>query len=100
MDVCPENCLRLVPLSQFAFTGETKTRLAAEAGSRDIDLQHVAAEELGAAEGSVMVKDESVCIRCGLCAERCPVHTITMEAFEVVDHDPDLVSIEEMVLRP
>ncbi|MBZ5541461.1 MAG: FAD-dependent oxidoreductase [Acidobacteriia bacterium] len=100
VDVCPENCLRLVPLSQFAFTEETKTRLAEEADSRGMDLQHVAAEELGAAEGSVMVKDESVCIRCGLCAERCPVHTITMEAFEVVDHDPDLVSIEEMVLRP
>ncbi len=100
VDVCPENCLRLVPLSQFAFTDEAKTRLAAEADSRGMDLQHVAAQELGAAEGSVMVKDESVCIRCGLCAERCPVHTITMEAFEVVDHDPDLVSIEEMVLRP
>jgi formate dehydrogenase beta subunit len=100
VDVCPENCLRLVPLSQFAFTDETKTRLAAEADSRGFDLQHVAPQELPATEGSVMVKDESVCIRCGLCAERCPVHTITMEAFEVVDHDPDLVSIEEMVLRP
>ncbi|MBZ5700932.1 MAG: FAD-dependent oxidoreductase [Acidobacteriia bacterium] len=100
VDVCPENCLRLVPLSQLAFTEETKTRLAAEADTRGFDLQHVAAQELPAAEGSVMVKDESVCIRCGLCAERCPVHTITMEAFEVVDHDPDLVSIEELVLRP
>jgi ferredoxin len=47
--------------------------------------------ELPATEGSVMVKDETICIRCGLCAERCPAHTITMEAFEVFDHDPDSV---------
>jgi ferredoxin len=43
-----------------------------------------------------MVKDETICIRCGLCAERCPVGTITMEAFEVFDEDPSLVQIEEM----
>ncbi len=36
-----------------------------------------------------MVKDETICIRCGLCAERCPAHTITMESFEVFDHDPE-----------
>ena len=30
----------------------------------------------------MMVKDETICIRCGLCAERCPAHTITMEAYE------------------
>jgi ferredoxin len=47
-----------------------------------------------------MVKDETICIRCGLCAERCPVHTITMEAFEVFNRDPNLVQIEEMVLHP
>ena len=46
-----------------------------------------------------MVKDETICIRCGLCAERCPVNTITMEAFEVFDRDPNLVQIEEMVLH-
>ena len=46
-----------------------------------------------------MVKDETICIRCGLCAERCPVNTITMEAFEVFDRDPSLVQIEDMVIR-
>jgi ferredoxin len=46
-----------------------------------------------------MVKDETICIRCGLCAERCPVNTISMEAFEVFDRDPSLVQIEEVVLH-
>ncbi len=99
VDVCPENCLQLVPLSQFQFSVETKTRLAAEAGFREIDLQHLTPEQLPAAEGSVMVKDETICIRCGLCAERCPVKTITMESYELFDHDPDIIPIEEIVLR-
>ena len=99
VDVCPENCLQLMPLSQLQFSDETKERLSAEAEFRSLDLQHLSAEELSAAEGSVMVKDETICIRCGLCAERCPVKTITMEAFEVFDRDPNLVQIEKMVLH-
>ncbi len=98
VDVCPENCLRLVPLSQFEFSGETKERLAADSGFHALDLQHLAPEELSAADGSVMVKDETICIRCGLCAERCPVRTISMEAYEVLDHDPDLIPSEEILV--
>jgi ferredoxin len=47
-----------------------------------------------------MVKDETICIRCGLCAERCPVHTITMEAFEVFDRDPNVAQIEGVATHP
>ena len=31
--------------------------------------------------GSAIIKDEDRCIRCGLCAERCPVDAVTMERF-------------------
>jgi ferredoxin len=62
-------------------------------------VYHLQPSELDG-EGSVMVKDETICIRCGLCAERCPAHTITMEAFEVFDREPGLVSIEGVALRP
>jgi len=99
VDVCPENCLQLVPLSQFEFSSETTQQLSATSESWAHELLHLSPEELSTAKGSVMVKDETICIRCGLCAERCPVHTITMEAFEVFDHDPNLVQIEEMVLH-
>jgi ferredoxin len=58
-------------------------------GPDPITFQHLTAGELPSTEGSVMVKDETICIRCGLCAERCPAHTITMEGFEVFDRDPE-----------
>src|SRR5215469_6778435 len=96
VDVCPENCLQLVPLSQFAFSDETRQQLASASEARAKELLHLSPAELGTSEGSVMVKDETICIRCGLCAERCPVNTITMEAFEVFDEDPSLVQTEEM----
>jgi formate dehydrogenase beta subunit len=93
VDVCPHNCLQLVPLSQLSVSEETKARLAAEAGLHQLDLQHLDPADLPCAEGSMMVKDETICIRCGLCANRCPTHTITMEAFQVFDHDPDRVGV-------
>jgi len=99
VDVCPQNCLQLVPLSQFAFSDETRQQLAATSDSRALEFLHLSPDGLVTEEGSVMVKDETICIRCGLCAERCPVKTITMEAFEVFDRDPNLVQIEKMVLH-
>jgi ferredoxin len=45
--------------------------------------------------GSAMIKDETRCIRCGLCAARCPVEVITMEAYHVETVGlPQLVRIE------
>lgn len=94
VDVCPENCLRLVPLSQLEFSEETRSRLLEDAPFQGGTLQHLGAGELPCHEGSAMLKDETICIRCGLCAERCPARTITMESFEVFDYDPDAVQIE------
>jgi NAD-dependent dihydropyrimidine dehydrogenase PreA subunit len=84
-------------LRQFEFSDETRQQLAATSEPRASELLHLSAAELATSDGSVMVKDETICIRCGLCAERCPVNTITMESFEVFDHDPSLIQIQEMV---
>jgi NAD-dependent dihydropyrimidine dehydrogenase PreA subunit len=42
----------------------------------------VPARELPKGKGSAIIKDEEKCIRCALCAQRCPTHAITMEALE------------------
>jgi len=89
-----------VPLKSFSFTEEEKERLSREKELRSVDLQHISPDELSEVEGSVMVKDETICIRCGLCAERCPAKTISMEAFEVFERDPGMRPFEEIVLNP
>jgi len=66
VDVCPTLCLKLVGLEQLAPSPEIAALLAASgAGSGD----------------SAILKDEDRCIRCALCAQRCPTHAITMERF-------------------
>jgi NADPH-dependent glutamate synthase beta subunit-like oxidoreductase len=99
VDVCPENCLTLVPLGQMSVSNEVRARLIEEGNYHEGDLQHLEAGDLAASEGSVMIKDETICIRCALCAERCPAHTITMEAFEAFDYDPDATPTEKVLLQ-
>lgn len=94
VDVCPENCLRLVPLEQVEFTPEVLGQIRAEESLYRVELDDVAADELGVITGSAMLKDETRCIRCGLCAARCPVEVITMEAYQVeADGLPPLVQL-------
>jgi NADPH-dependent glutamate synthase beta subunit-like oxidoreductase len=89
VDVCPENCLQLVPLNQLEIPEAEQGKVQGPLASDPIALQHITSDDLPGVEGSVMVKDETICIRCGLCAQRCPARTITMEGFEVYDHDPE-----------
>jgi len=75
-DVCPEECISFEPVS--AIEADPSLRDAA------IDEHGEAAAALfeGAqAPGVALIKDETICIRCGLCAERCPAGTIIMEQF-------------------
>lgn len=69
VDVCPEYCLKLVPLAELDVDESTKAALAA----------HYVLEPFQPA--SAMLKDDETCIRCGLCAVRCPTDAMTMELF-------------------
>jgi len=74
VDICPMDCIT------FTKDGEEKDlrqRLNAPAGNLTQDL-YVAN---GLKTGRVMVKDEDVCLHCGLCAERCPTGAWDMQKF-------------------
>jgi formate dehydrogenase (NADP+) beta subunit len=83
VDVCPERCIQLVPLESVEFPPEVLAQIDANPSSFRVELDDVAAEELGIITGAAMLKDETRCLRCGLCAERCPVNMITMEAYSL-----------------
>ncbi|MBT3272737.1 MAG: FAD-dependent oxidoreductase [Spirochaetales bacterium] len=66
IDVCPVKCLTMTANGPEA---ELRQRLSIPANNTDQNL--FVSHDLPQT-GRVMVKDEDVCIHCGLCAERCP----------------------------
>ena len=72
VDVCPEYCLAIVPLEDLDLPEEERRALAARADGGGLPL-------------SAMVKDDERCIRCGLCAVRCPTDAMTMERFTITE---------------
>lgn len=65
-DICPEHCIRFSPLEALALDADTQQALAARGGGEPV---------------TVFLYDGDKCIRCGLCAVRCPTGAITMERF-------------------
>ena len=72
VDVCPEYCLALVPFESLDLPAEERRELEARAEANGLPL-------------SAMLKDDERCIRCGLCAIRCPTDAMTMERFTITE---------------
>jgi len=70
VDVCPEYCLALVPFESLDLDDATRAELTARAEAGGLPL-------------SAMIKDDERCIRCGMCAVRCPTDAMTMEKFSI-----------------
>ncbi len=74
VDICPTDCITFTEPSDEA---DLRTRLKAPARHVDQALYVSAALKTT----RVMVKDEDVCLHCGLCAERCPTGAWDMQKF-------------------
>ncbi|MBS1788429.1 MAG: FAD-dependent oxidoreductase [Acidobacteria bacterium] len=75
VDVCPEYCLKLVPVEELDLAPDVVNQIAEASGC-----------QLGLPL-SAMLKDDEKCIRCGLCAIRCPTDAMTMEVFYYEEHE-------------
>lgn len=75
VDICPTDCITFTSLGEEE---ELRTRLSAPANNLAQDL-YVSDDSLPTKR--VMVKDENVCLHCGLCAERCPTAAWDMQKF-------------------
>lgn len=78
IDICPLNCLTMAPKGEEA---ELRERLSAPALNLGQDL-FVSGGLIQT--GRLMVKDEDLCVHCGLCAERCPTAAWDMQKFELL----------------
>ncbi len=74
VDICPTDCITFTANGE---EGDLRERLRAPATNTDQPL-YVSPD---LKTGRVMVKDEDVCLHCGLCAERCPTGAWDMQKF-------------------
>ncbi|MDP6043291.1 MAG: FAD-dependent oxidoreductase [Dehalococcoidales bacterium] len=80
VDICPKHCLKMVPVEKIAGTSELMDLIKVRYGE-NILAPHQAGVKDTRSLGTAMIKNETRCIRCGLCYRRCPMGAITMEAF-------------------
>ena len=74
VDICPMDCITFTVNGEEA---DLRARLNAPSKNFSQDLY----VQGGLKTGRVMVKDEDVCLHCGLCAERCPTGAWDMQKF-------------------
>ncbi|MFO1267753.1 MAG: FAD-dependent oxidoreductase, partial [Rubrivivax sp.] len=77
VDICPMDCITFTGNGEEA---DLRTRLKAPAANTEQDLYVSAPLKTT----RVMVKDEDMCLHCGLCAERCPTGAWDMQKFLLV----------------
>jgi NADPH-dependent glutamate synthase beta subunit-like oxidoreductase len=73
MDICPTDCISFVPPAADEATLRTRLKAPAQNPSQPLYVSPPLKT------GRVMVKDEDVCLHCGLCAERCPTGAWDMQ---------------------
>jgi ferredoxin len=75
IDICPVDCLAIVPETSEDEL-RAKVKAPAEGAGQSLFISGPLKQT-----GRVMIKDENVCLHCGLCAERCPTYAWDMRRF-------------------
>ena len=78
LDVCPVDCLAILPDAE-----EETLRAQVPAPALNLEQALFASGPLPQTN-RLMVKDEDICIHCGLCAERCPTAAWDMQKFDLL----------------
>ena len=81
LDICPVNCLTITPNGEEQ---DIRARLKAPAMNPD---QALYVSDALPHTARVMVKDEDLCVHCGLCAERCPTGAWDMQKSTILVPD-------------
>ena len=77
VDICPQHSLKLVPYDELGLENAEQSSLRAFCGLTEDEHTF-----------SAMIKDDEACIRCGLCAIRCPTGAMTMEVMTYETAEP------------
>jgi ferredoxin len=92
-DICPTNCITFTNNDE---EGSLRNKLNAPSINKEQDL-YVSTD---LPTGRVMVKDEDMCLHCGLCAERCPTSAWDMQQFlytvTKAGNEPAPILVEQM----
>ena len=91
IDVCPVQCLTIT--RDAADEVELRSRLSAPAINMSQAIFH---SEPLKQTGRIMVKDEDICVHCGLCAERCPTFAWDMQKFDAII--PKAINMRDLVM--
>lgn len=96
-DICPTNCITFINNDE-----EAALRQKLNAPSLDLTQDLYVSEDLPT--GRIMIKDEDVCLHCGLCAERCPTSAWDMQKYlytvTKAGNEPAPILVEQTTKKP
>jgi formate dehydrogenase (NADP+) beta subunit len=75
VDICPTSCITFTPGAEQEIDLRQLLKIPATNTTQDLYVSDVLPTK------RIMVKDENVCLHCGLCAERCPTSAWDMQKF-------------------
>lgn len=75
VDICPTACITFTENQESEIDLRNSLKMPAKNKSQDLYVSDLLPTK------RVMVKDENVCLHCGLCAERCPTAAWDMQKF-------------------